>query len=342
MTIRYLYQLLKKHTFDQFTLKIESMNLLKFFKKYPDESTCIEGFKLKRLEMGIICKKCSHSEHYFRNTDLKFQCKKCGTRLSLRSGTVMENSKLPFQYWMICIELMTLSKKSFSALEMQRMLGHKRYEPIWFMMHKIRRVMGKREAKYELNGCIEFDEGFFERVDNKDVLKEKSEQTNKDTTPNKRGRGSERQAKVLVMVESEPSIEAPKKGKPNRKVGYLKMVVMEDLKAESINKVVEKSVNKTASALTDGYKGYAKLKEKIVNHSIVIEPNKTKSEKVFPWVNRTISNAKKVLVGIHHNCINQQYFQNYLDEFCYKFNRRYFGNKPSDRLMIAALETTWY
>ncbi len=59
------------------------------------------------------------------------------------------------------------------------------------------------------------------------------------------------------MVKSEPSIETPKKGKPNRKVGYLKMVVIEDLKAESINKVVEKSVNKTASALTDGYKGYA-------------------------------------------------------------------------------------
>jgi hypothetical protein len=97
-----------------------------------------------------------------------------------------------------------------------------------------------------LNGCLEFDEGFFERVDDKDVLKEKLEQNNQEATPNKRGRGSERQAKVLVMVESEPSIEAPKKGKPNRKVGYLKMVVMEDLKAESINEVVEKSVNKMA------------------------------------------------------------------------------------------------
>jgi hypothetical protein len=42
------------------------------------------------------------------------------------------------------------------------------------------------------------------------------------------------------MVESEPSIRAPKKGKPNRKVGYLKMVVMEDLKAKSINKEVKK------------------------------------------------------------------------------------------------------
>ena len=37
-----------------------------------------------------------------------------------------------------------------------------------------------------------------------------------------------------------------------------------------------------------------------------------------------------------------QHIQNYLDEFCYKFNRRYFGDKLSDRLLIAALETTWY
>ena len=54
------------------------------------------------------------------------------------------------------------------------------------------------------------------------------------------------------MVESEPSIKAPKKGKPDRKVDYLKMVVMEDLKANSINTEVEKSVNKIASASTDG------------------------------------------------------------------------------------------
>ena len=77
------------------------------------------------------------------------------------------------------------------------------------------------------------------------------------------------------------------------------MVIMEDLKAESINKEVEKGVNKSASVLTDGYTGYCKLKDVITKHIVVVEPNKTKSAKVFPWVNRTISNAKKVLLGIH-------------------------------------------
>jgi hypothetical protein len=152
---------------------------------------------------------------------------------------------------------------------------------------------------------------------------------------NKRGRGSERQTKVLVMVESEPSISAPKKGKPNRKVGYLKMTVMEDLKAITItiNKEVAKSVEKSATIQTDGYPRYNKLKEVIAKHHVVIEPNKTKSAKIFPWANRTISNDKKGLLGTHHNCVNDQYMQNYLDEFCYKFNRRYFGDKLSNRLL---------
>jgi len=61
------------------------------------------------------------------------------------------------------------------------------------------------------------------------------------------------------MVESEPSLKAPKKGKPDRKVGFLKMKVIEDLTADSINYESEKGVDSAATALTDGYKGYNKL-----------------------------------------------------------------------------------
>lgn len=318
------------------------MNLTSFFEKYPDEHSCIEAFKSKRLELGLICKKCSHTEHYFRKGDLKFECKKCHSRQSLRSGTVMEQSNLPLRYWLICIELMTLTKKSFSALEMQRLIGHKRYEPIWYMMHKIRRVMGKRDEKYQLKEAIEIDEGFFERIDNKEITSENVDKKAEKRTKNKRGRGSEKQSKVLVMVESKTIQEGAKTNKPNKKVGYLKMKVMEDLKAKNINKEVENSVDRHVTAYTDGYRGYAKLKEVIAGHQVTIEPNKQKAAKLFPWVNRTISNAKKIILGIHHNCINEQFMQNYLDEFCYKFNRRYFGEKLSERLIVAALETTWY
>ena len=44
-----------------------------------------------------------------------------------------------------------------------------------------------------------------------------------------------------------------------------------------------------------------------------------------------ISNAKYTLLGICHK-INPKYLQLYLDEFCYKLNRRYFGENFSTGL----------
>jgi hypothetical protein len=48
----------------------------------------------------------------------------------LRANTVMHKSKLPFRYWFIAMHLLTSTKKSFSAKELQRQLGHKRYHPV--------------------------------------------------------------------------------------------------------------------------------------------------------------------------------------------------------------------
>jgi len=141
------------------------MELREYFEKYPDEETCIEELKNKRLQNGLVCSKCQHTVHSFRKTDLKFQCKNCGKRLGLRSGTVMENSNLPVKYWMICIELMTLSKRKFSILQIQYLLGHKRYEPIWLMVQKIRLVMHLRDEKYRLRAYSEFDAEFLKEID---------------------------------------------------------------------------------------------------------------------------------------------------------------------------------
>ena len=52
--------------------------------------------------------------------------------------------------------------KGFSDLEMQRLLGHSRYQSIWLLLHKIRVIMGNRDDKYKLTGFIEMAKGFFE------------------------------------------------------------------------------------------------------------------------------------------------------------------------------------
>lgn len=137
------------------------MKLLEFFQQFPDEASCKLTFKSYREKVGVRCKKCKGENHYWLRSKQQYECKSCHFRMSLKSGTVMENSKLSYQYWFIAIHLLTATKKSISALEMQCQLGHRYYEPIWAMMHKIRRVMSERDELYQLGPNVELDEGFY-------------------------------------------------------------------------------------------------------------------------------------------------------------------------------------
>ncbi|MFH0865516.1 MAG: IS1595 family transposase [Bacteroidota bacterium] len=307
------------------------MNLLDFGSYFPDEESCIEHFKLQREKIGIFCKQCNNTTHYWKKDKIAFQCKKCGYRTALRSGTVLENSHLPYLYWYKAILMLSATKKTFSANEVQSQLRHDIYEPIWNMLHKIRVVMGKRDSRYKLTEFIEIDEGFFETID---IENQKGGNI-------KRGRGSQKQAKVLVLIESKPILEKSEKNKhkPDRLVGHIKMIVMNDLQAKSINKEVEEVVTKDTIVLSDAYNGYNKLEEVIKQHDIINTSDLKEVHKVLPWVHSAIGNAKKILQGIHHSN-GKDYLQNYLNEFCYKYNRRYFGEKIFDRLLIACIENS--
>jgi hypothetical protein len=53
-------------------------------------------------------------------------------------GPVMRHSNLPYRYWFVAMHLLTATKGSFSAAEIQRQLGHKRYQPIWVYVFKLK------------------------------------------------------------------------------------------------------------------------------------------------------------------------------------------------------------
>lgn len=98
------------------------MNLIDFNSRFPDEESCREYLKQKREAEGIICTCGSTSNYWIRTREL-WKCKTCGTCQNLRAGTIMEKSHIPVRFWFMALHLMTSTKKSFSALEMQRQLG---------------------------------------------------------------------------------------------------------------------------------------------------------------------------------------------------------------------------
>lgn len=319
---------------------LHTMNLLKFFHKFPSEEKCLKRFVEVRLEQGITCRKCEkQTKHYWLRTVKRFECKECKCKTSYMADTMMHKSKIGLQKWFILIHLMTSIKKSMSALEVSRQLDT-RYQSVYDAMHKIRLVMGKRDERYKLGGEIEIDEAFFTTVD-----------FSRDTDEvQKRGVGSQRKTRVLVLVESEytgKNVEQAKlynrdsDHKKNRKLGYAKMIVMDaDSKAETINYEIQKHVKSTATAISDKATNFVGI-SKIISSIKQMKVDSKDAMKKLPWVHTVISNTKRMANGIHHS-VNKDYLQNYLNEFCYKLNRRNFQRDMFDGMLTASVCDTWF
>ena len=135
------------------------------------------------------------------------------------------------------------------------------------------------------------------------------------------------------MVESEP-VESPKKGKKDRKCGHIKMKVTQDLSSDTFKEVTGSCVDKDAFAVMDNWSGHSGVEEVVAGSDRQTTPGKY-APKRLPWVHVAIANAKSLFRDMYHG-IKEEFLQYYLDEFCYKFNRMYFGDRMFDRIVLAA------
>jgi transposase-like protein len=301
------------------------MNILRFLEEFPDETSCKFHFKEQRVSQGVQCKQCGCEKHYWLQAKWQWQCSSCNFRTTLRSGSIMEGSKVSFHTWYLAMAFMTFSKKTISASELQRQLDHPKYDTVWRLMHKIREGMGKRDALYRLEGASEFDEGYFEKATSEFVKL-------------KRGRGSQRQLNVAVMAESTP-LEDLETGKKQRQCRYFKMKVLSDHTAETINETISESFQETSIIFSDKSTSYVDIANFVEVH-LAEKSDKNTTKTTLKWVHIAISNAKRTLLGTFHK-IKGKYLQNYLNEFCYKLNRRYFKDRVFDRLTVAMATSYW-
>jgi len=116
---------------------------------------------------------------------------------------------------------------------------------------------------------------------------------------------------------------------------YVKMVVISDLKSKTIDGQVVKAIDNESIINTDNSTSYTNFSNIFKGHNGQAIP-KDLIGKVLPWVHISISNAKREFLDIHHNT-SYNYLQYYLNEFCYKLNRRYFGDKLFDRILLAGI-----
>lgn len=301
------------------------MNIKKFYRDFGTEGKCFKHFINYRKTNGITCPNCGCiTKHYYIQSRKLFQCSKCKHRMSYKSGTIIEKSKLPMMYWYLAFYIISNTKKPISALELQKLIGHKFYEPVWFMLHKIRIMMGKRDKEYTLSGVIEMDESFVQTAKSKETKAELATRlTNRIVV--KRGKGTAK-SMVLIMVQRGYRFNKEKQ----RNVPFPQYIKLEYLdggcSATDILYYLNRNVSIDSEIVTDNASYYNFPHNHRAFNLSRSSGDVVKTE--LGGIHLAAANMKRNFLGIMHS-INEKYFQNYLNEFAYRFNRRNFVSQDN-------------
>lgn len=127
------------------------------FLPLPTEEESMVYFRIMRVLNPFNCTSCKDSiKHYWIQYHKAFRCAKCRHKTTLKSGTLLQSSKLTYQQWFLALHLMSDPRKSISACEMQKLLGIKCYRTAFKLMHKIRNSMSQYEQKRIRVGIDEY------------------------------------------------------------------------------------------------------------------------------------------------------------------------------------------
>lgn len=274
-----------------------------FQEQFSTEENCRKRLIEIRFPKGFICPKCGGIEYYELKGRNLFQCKECRHQHSITAGTIMHRSHLSLEVWFWAIFLISKDKRGISATQLSKELKLP-YSTAWFLLHRIRSAMAQRDETYNLSGIVELDDSYYGKAQ----------------TGGKRGRGTTK-TKVIIAVSKTDD------GKPR----YVKMKLTPDLKSKTIAKFVENYIVQGTRIETDAYHSYRKpLAEKYKHYYDVFDA----TSELLQWLHILVSNSKVFINGTFHG-LGGKHLQRYLDEFCFRFNRRFFNDNIFDRLLIA-------
>ena len=284
----------------------KSMTLLQFQTLYPDEETCIQAIFQSKWPRGYICPYCQHNDGYRLAGRRTMQCLLCKRQSSITSRTLFEDSKVSLTAWFWLVFLMSQDKGGISTKRAAALLGM-HYTTVWNMMHKIRFAMGNRQENQLLSGLVEIDDAYFGGK-----------------SKGKFGRALSNKKQVCVITE-----------RLNSKAGDAALVVLSDPSGDTFQSTVESKVEPMTHIRTDGFPTNSVLHE-IAGRLNMNTIGKNYSEHgPLENVDRVISLAKRFLIGTYHQYCSRAHLLAFLNEFTFRFNRRYYWCQLFSRTLHA-------
>jgi transposase-like protein len=270
-------------------------SLIEFMELYPTEEACAKAIFEHRWPEGFVCSRCGSKDAWHLRRRGVYECAHCHYQGSLTAGTVFHNSRTDLRKWFFAIWLLASTPKAPSAAELARQL-RVTGKTAWLLRRKIQHAMARREGELLLRGIVELDEAFV---------------GGKEPGSGRRGRGQPH--KTLVAVSASRSA--------NGGWGAAHLAVIDNAKAATLLAVAKDTIEPGAMVCTDGYRGYLRLEPAGYDHRPRVLAGGSEIDEWLPWSHIVLSNFKRWLLDIFHG-VSPSHLQAYLDEFCYRLNRR--------------------
>lgn len=299
-------------------------SLAEFQKAFADEASCATFLFKRRWPAGFVCPACGKRRaNALKTRPRLFECLDCGRQTSLTAGTVMHRSRLPLTTWFQAAHLMTTHSNGMSALQLEAQLGVT-YKTAWLLTQKLRRSMIDPNREL-LEGVVEVDQteipfrvgdAFFE--------------------PGYAG-------KILIAGAIEVIERDTNKPKPRRKgakyldtrSGRLRLAVIADNSAASLEAFVRANVKPGATVITDGHASYPGLAGDYRHDPRVV--GVMAANIVLPWSHRAFALMKRWALGTYHG-LRRKHVDTYLDEFVFRYNRRFYRHASFETMLGLAAD----
>ncbi|WP_348265076.1 IS1595 family transposase [Telmatobacter sp. DSM 110680] len=293
----------------------EPQTLSEAIRYYSNEQTCIDLLASLRWPDGqVVCTACGEiGNTIWLANQKRWKCRGCKKQFSVKVGTIMEDSPISLDKWMVAFWMLANCRNGVSSYEIKRAIGVTQ-KSTWHMLHRIRLAMTDLATeKFGTDFPIEIDETF---VGGKVRNMHKSRR-------DKRLNYSAGNGKAIVMGMLERG-------------GRVRARVIADRKVQTMRPVLEGSIERGANVITDEHVSYPFLaKENEYAHEIINHIEGYVRGHIHTNGIENFWSCLKRSLGGTYISVEPFHLERYVDEQVFRFNLRKQENTDASRFKAA-------